>query len=322
MDGTSQGIRSYYSGSNFNHNEKENFYTALFGALPFALLLVTFLIVWCRRNIEDYYLKWSIFTFITAMSLRISMSAIIMMLATTAKVRNNELLEIKFLFVSFALPYYCFLMVTVSLLFSVHKFYHDAKSLLYSRSEPKGCSCLISMQATKCRFFVLQASICAGLLTQIVILLLKREAESTTEIFDTVEVIFLCVSQAILYLVQIVVLVIGCSLTLHLIRMNKEEPVIEANIPHSEMITKQIKRRLPRIICAFAILLVLQTSCFLLYNLKYLDSAQDASKNIFDADIGYQIIQICLELLFCINLSVAICMAQPKRKSTKGKKRK
>ena len=90
----------------------------------------------------------------TAISLRVSMSAIMMMLVTTNKVADHELLEIKFSFVSFALPYYCFLMVTVSLLFSVHKFYRDAKSLLYSKSESSG-SYFISMRATKCRFFVI-----------------------------------------------------------------------------------------------------------------------------------------------------------------------
>ena len=160
-------------------------------------------------------------------------------------------------------------------------------------------------------------SICAALLTQVIIILTKQEAESATILFDTVEMIFLCLSQTILYLVQIVVLVIGYSLTLHLFRMNKEEPAIEASIPHSEMITRQIKRRLPRIIFAFGILLLLQTSFFILYTVKYLDCYRDAAKNMLTSEIGYQIIQICLELLFCINLSVAICMAQPKRRTKK-----
>ena len=122
------------------------------------------MIVWCRRKIEDYYLKWSIITFVTFMASRIVSSAIIIIIYISKKLEDESLYELKFSIFSFAVPYYCLLMVNVSLLFSALKFYHEVKSLLFPSFQAKE-NCLMSMCATKCRFFVIQASILAILLT-------------------------------------------------------------------------------------------------------------------------------------------------------------
>ena len=71
--------------SPYNPNNKENVYIAAFGAIPFAGLLLTFVIVWCRRKIEDYYLKWSIITFVAFMVLRVVSSGIIIIIFMSSR---------------------------------------------------------------------------------------------------------------------------------------------------------------------------------------------------------------------------------------------
>ena len=125
---------------------------------------MAFVIVWCRRKIEDYYLKWSIITFVAFMASRVVSSAIIVIIFVSKILKYESLYELKFSIFSFAVPYYCLLMVNVSLLFSALKFYHEVKGLLFPSFQAKE-NCLMSMSATKCRFFVIQASIFVILLT-------------------------------------------------------------------------------------------------------------------------------------------------------------
>ena len=66
----------YRKSSNYDSQDFANFYISLFGAVPFGILLISFIIVWWRRKIEDYYLKWSIGVFIAAMAMRVIMSLI------------------------------------------------------------------------------------------------------------------------------------------------------------------------------------------------------------------------------------------------------
>ena len=66
-----------YEAEPASNTEEKNYIIAIIGTLPFAILLLSFLIVLCRRKIEDYYLRWSIITFIVAMALRVGMSFIV-----------------------------------------------------------------------------------------------------------------------------------------------------------------------------------------------------------------------------------------------------
>ena len=55
---------------------------------------------------------------------------------------------------SFTLPYYLYLMVTISLLFSALKFYQEIRCLFFSYVDFKE-NCLTQCKETKCRFFVI-----------------------------------------------------------------------------------------------------------------------------------------------------------------------
>lgn len=57
------------------------------GAIPFSVLLLSFIIVWIRRKIDDYFLKWTIAIFIAAMALRVGMSVILIAITETS---NND----------------------------------------------------------------------------------------------------------------------------------------------------------------------------------------------------------------------------------------
>ena len=59
-------------------------------------------------------------------------------------------------------------------------------------------------------------------------------------------------------------LVFGYNLLITLIQMKREEPVIEENNPFRDVVVRQIKRRLKRIVCAFSVIIIYQTSAFIL----------------------------------------------------------
>ena len=57
--------------------EIENYQIAAFGVLPFIVLLIIYIVILCRRKIEDYYLKWCSWILMAAINLRIFMSSIV-----------------------------------------------------------------------------------------------------------------------------------------------------------------------------------------------------------------------------------------------------
>lgn len=89
---------------------------------PFGIILIAFTIVWCRRKIDDFYLKSSIIFLVCAMAMRTCMSGIFSVVLITKRddenVEQMRLLLLKMQVFSFTIPYYLFFMVSTSLLFS------------------------------------------------------------------------------------------------------------------------------------------------------------------------------------------------------------
>lgn len=67
-------------------------------------------------------------------------------------------------------------------------------------------------------------------------------------------------------------LVFGYNLLITLVQMKREELVIEENNPFRDVVVRQIKRRLKRIVCAFSVIIIYQTSALILCALN---SAQE-----------------------------------------------
>ena len=158
-------------------------------------------------------------------------------------------------------------MVTVSLLFSALKFFHDVKDLIYPSLETTE-TCLTSVKATKWRFFATQTSIFLALFVQVTVIALKDKVKNENMLFGPTELIILVSCELVLYTVQIVVLIFAYNVLINLIKMNRSEPAIEANNEYGQVIIRSIKKRLPRIVCSFAVLLAIQTSFFVLYTIE------------------------------------------------------
>ena len=93
-------------------------------------------IIWYRRRIVDFYLRWTALLITISISLRVSMSSIAGFFYNKYSEGEHSdesliLLQIKLQVVEFSLPYYFYLMVTVSLIFSALSFYEDLRDLLF-----------------------------------------------------------------------------------------------------------------------------------------------------------------------------------------------
>ena len=105
--------------------------------LPFCCLILSFLVVLCRRKIEDFYLRQSMLFLVASMALRTLMCMVII-IAVIAADENDvsfPLLNFKLQVVQFSLPYYCFLMISVTLIVSSMQFYVNLRALLYPEIE-------------------------------------------------------------------------------------------------------------------------------------------------------------------------------------------
>ena len=102
-------------------------------------IVIAFLVALYFRKIEDFYLNATIAFLVTTMVIRVFMCGIIMLLIHLSKSNNNseELLQMKVQFFQFTLPYYLFLMVTNSLLFSAFTFYKGIRNMCFPQLEQK-----------------------------------------------------------------------------------------------------------------------------------------------------------------------------------------
>lgn len=158
----------------FTGVEKVDFAISISSAIPFGGLFIALIIVVSRRKIEDFYLRWSLWVLFAAMGMRIAMSSILIYIYAYTNLEGKSaenLASMKFEVCNFTLPYYFFLMVMVSLLFSAHTFYIKLRDLLYPQLVVE--SRMKYLQPSKVRYFVLQGIISTILLIFVLIISLK-----------------------------------------------------------------------------------------------------------------------------------------------------
>ena len=169
----------------FNGADKVDFVISISSAIPFSGIFIALIIVVCRRKIEDFYLRWSLWVLFAAMGLRIVMSSILIYIYAHTNLEHESaenLANAKFEVCNFTLPYYFFLMVMVSLLFSAHTFYIKLRDLLYPQLLNVE-SRMKYLQPSKVRYFVLQGIISTILLIFVLIISLKEGAEDADQLF-------------------------------------------------------------------------------------------------------------------------------------------
>ena len=111
----------------------ENYMIQIVAFLPFTVILVAFLVLFCLRKVEDYFLVRSLWFFIGAIGLRIGMCFMMWILFrnTVKEGASFQLLQLKVSYLVFTLPVYLYLMVIVALLFSAHNFDVSLRALLF-----------------------------------------------------------------------------------------------------------------------------------------------------------------------------------------------
>ena len=115
---------------------RTNWEIAVSGIVPFCALLITFIVILCKRKIEDYYLRWCAIILLNTIILRILMSTIVFWMfyvgANEDPTRQEyAILQFKLQTVEFSIPYYFYLMVTVALCISALSFYTGLRDLLF-----------------------------------------------------------------------------------------------------------------------------------------------------------------------------------------------
>ena len=111
----------------------ENFVIQIIGIPIFTGLFIALMIARCKRKIEDFYLKRSIWFLYIGITMRISMSLIIftLMIFVASDHSNDNLMQLKLQILQFFLPYYFYMMVIVALVFSAHTFQSSLRKLLF-----------------------------------------------------------------------------------------------------------------------------------------------------------------------------------------------
>jgi len=121
-------------------NMVTNYQIAAAGVIPFIILVLVYILICCRRKVTDYYLKVCAYILMITIILRISMSFIVATIYYVAEKKGESenqvrLLVLKLQIFEFSLPYYCFLMISVTLIVSSMQFYVNLRALLYPEIE-------------------------------------------------------------------------------------------------------------------------------------------------------------------------------------------
>lgn len=204
-------------------------------------------------------------------------------------------------------------MVDIALLFSAFKFYSDIRALLYPELQTFG-RCIMTMHCTKRRFFATQVTILTALLIFVAICAFKTGATASGRLFRPGALVVIGICEALMYCTQVSVLIFGQVTMVNLIRLMKAEPAVDADSPYGNMIARQIKKRLPKIVYAFVAAEIIQVCFFLLYTYERLTDLILLQASRLTTAPGILLTQLCLEFVFCVCLFAAICFAQKKRK--------
>jgi len=168
--------------------------------------------VLCCRKVKDYYLKKSIFFLIASMILRLLLCFIVWIIYSWSFSERWLLTESKFSIVTFTLPYYFFMMVFTSILFSAHTFYVSLCSILFPQLNEKdnhfksaNINESVTCFSTKNSFICLNVLVCVLLASFTTCIFLKHD-DFETNVFNTSDKVMLRTCDVILYLIQVSVL--------------------------------------------------------------------------------------------------------------------
>ena len=124
-----------HEGHQIDDRRIHTFYMCAIGSLiPFTGLIIALLVVSFKRKIEDFYLRKSYIFLVAGMILRITLCVIVMILYYLNHIedyfKGNELLALKIQTFMFTIPYYFFVLVTTSLIFSAIDFTKSVRIML------------------------------------------------------------------------------------------------------------------------------------------------------------------------------------------------
>ena len=192
---------------------------------------------------------------------------------------NDRLLlkELKFSIVTLTLPYYFFLMVFTSILFSAHTFYASLCSILFpqlnendnhfkSANIKKSVICF----STQKSFVCLNVLVCVLLASFTTCILLKQD-DDKTNVFNTFDKVMLRTCDVILYLIQVSVLAGSVFIFCRLRNLSYQKatcdlcPSMESQCGECQDIQSVIDTRLRTIFKAFSFFVFLFMANFVVY---------------------------------------------------------
>ena len=297
---------------------------ALFGAIPFFLLLLVMLFTICKRKIEDYYLRWSIGVLIAAMALRIAFSFIAFILMTYMSINNMDWRNfmLKFQVFDFSIPYFAYQIVFISLLFSVYTFYRNLRNTLYPQLAASDAQSVIiepphvrNGEDLRSNYFFLNALINIFLWTFVIVCIIGQQKVDEDE--EGEESFFNRTQKAVLWICEIGNYLISAGVLLRsyitlylLLKLKKSTPALDIK-QHYELV-ERLRDRMKIIRWGLAGFIAIQTASFLMYTCQRTIHLFN-DKYVFYTNPTIQIVQLSLELIFCLSVISTICIAQNKR---------
>lgn len=294
--------------------------------------MISFLIVLYRRKIEDFYLRSSIIFLVSAMALR-TLMCIIIIVAIIKAAENDwggNLLEAKLQVIQFSIPYYFFFLVTVSLLFSAHTFYVGLRNVFFpqlrendDQFRPVKLNQIVRVSTRK-RFRASMGTVILMLTIFCLMILAQNEShEEGVPIFSGFEKFVLWSSWGTLYAFQCVTFIIAIVLLKRLVGLNLARPQCAAGIctektqddglcDECSQLIGVLRQRLPTILKCFIHFFAIFLCQYVLYTYQRclnIFESREGTQSIFVTDTIVIIIQICLELIQCITIFIAICYA-------------
>ena len=242
---------------------------------------------------------------------------------------NDRLLlkELKFSIVTFTLPYYFFLMVFTSILFSAHTFYVSLCSILFPQLNEKdnhfksvNINKSVICFSTQKSFVCLNVLVCVLLASFTTCILLKQD-DDKTNVFNTFDKVMLRTCDVILYLIQVSVLAGSVFIFCRLRNLSYQKatcdlcPSMESQCGECQDIQSVIDTRLRTIFKAFSFFVFLFMANFVVYTSQRVINLidQGPGKQIFNVKPVIFLLLLVLEMIQILGVFCAICFAQKKR---------
>ena len=211
-----------------------NYQIAAIALIPFLVLLIVYIVILCRRKISDYYLRQCMWLLMTTICLRVGMSSIVAVIYKISYEKDDNEAEMRLIMLKlqvfeFSMPYYCFLMISVTLIVSAISFYLNLRNLLYPvlEAEDQLNESWHQKINIKVRYYFIQGSIFTMISVFCIFVVAQTEPNSTEMIFGDGERIFLYIFLGLLYIMTFLVVFTGFAVIYKLIIMHRSKPAID-----------------------------------------------------------------------------------------------